>query len=401
LTKRVALAAAVALAMSVPLAMSAPLAAQAEVRPSPIPLTFPTPRPTFSTGPDVSSAQRAFQQAQQVLAAEKAKLDSAKASAIAALQAYQDARRASVEAAAAAAAAAARAETAKAATAAAQAELQGYAGSLYRVGSVDPRLLVLTASLTSDEPQQFFNGIDMARQIGVRRGRIINTLTVAQAEEAAADAAAHDTAERQRAATARASRADTAARAAVADYTKQVARRQADLAKKTGVLSDAKTRQRALARAEAIARARGWTPAPPCAGQDVSRFANGLIPLDALCPLLFTTNHRLRADAAYNFNAMATAYAEYFGLPLCVTDSYRSYGAQVAVAAEKPTLAAEPGHSNHGWGLATDLCDGIQSFDTPTHQWMVDNAPTYGWFHPDWAEPTGSKPEPWHWEFAG
>jgi hypothetical protein len=32
---------------------------------------------------------------------------------------------------------------------------------------------------------------------------------------------------------------------------------------------------------------------------------------------------------------------------------------------------------------------------------MVDNAPRYGWFHPAWAELDGSKPEPWHWEFAG
>lgn len=35
------------------------------------------------------------------------------------------------------------------------------------------------------------------------------------------------------------------------------------------------------------------------------------------------------------------------------------------------------------------------------HQWMQDNSMRFGWFHPDWAEPTGSKPEPWHWEFAG
>jgi LAS superfamily LD-carboxypeptidase LdcB len=120
-----------------------------------------------------------------------------------------------------------------------------------------------------------------------------------------------------------------------------------------------------------------------------------------MCPLLFTTAHRLRADAAFAFNAMAHEYAGAFSTPLCVTDSYRSYDAQVRVAAEKPDLAADPGHSNHGWGLATDLCGGIESFDTPTHQWMVDNAPRYGWFHPAWAEIDGSMPEPWHWEFAG
>ena len=396
MSKRAALFAAVALSLSLPAAT-----ATAEVRPSPIPLTFPTPQPTFSAGPDVDSAQRAVQRAQQGLIAEQALLNAARTKAIRALQAFQDAKRASADAAAAAAAAAVRADEAKAATEAARAELQGYAGSLYRVGSVDARLLILTASLTSKEPEQFFNGIDMARQVGQHRGRVIKSLTEAQTEEIIAVAAAHDTVEAQRIATAKAAKADAAAKVAVAGYAAQVAKRQADLAKKTGILTDAKTRKRALARATAIAHQRGWVSTPACTGSDVSRYPNGFLPLDALCPLLFTTSHRLRADAAYAFNALATAYAETFGLPLCVTDSYRSYGAQVAVAAEKPTLAAEPGHSNHGWGLATDLCDGIEAFDTPTHQWMVDNAPKYGWFHPDWAEQTGSKPEPWHWEFSG
>lgn len=98
---------------------------------------------------------------------------------------------------------------------------------------------------------------------------------------------------------------------------------------------------------------------------------------------------------------MATEYAATFGTRLCVTDAYRTFDAQVAVKAEKPTLAAHPGRSNHGWGIAADLCGGVESFDSPAHQWMLDNAMLFGWFHPPWAEPTGGKPEGWHWEFAG
>jgi len=98
---------------------------------------------------------------------------------------------------------------------------------------------------------------------------------------------------------------------------------------------------------------------------------------------------------------MAKAYAAEFGSPLCVTDSYRSLGEQVRVYAAKPKLAAHPGTSNHGWGTALDLCGGIESFGTTQHAWMLTHAPLFGWFHPGWAEPTGSKPEPWHWEFAG
>jgi LAS superfamily LD-carboxypeptidase LdcB len=98
---------------------------------------------------------------------------------------------------------------------------------------------------------------------------------------------------------------------------------------------------------------------------------------------------------------MSKAYAQEFGVPTWVTDSYRNYDEQVAVAAAKPDLAARPGSSNHGWGVATDLCDGIQAFGTPTHAWMVDNSMLYGWFLPSWAQQNGSSPEAWHWEFAG
>jgi len=52
-------------------------------------------------------------------------------------------------------------------------------------------------------------------------------------------------------------------------------------------------------------------------------------------------------------------------------------------------------------GRAVDLCGGVQSFGSPAHQWMRQNAPLYGWFHPSWAAAGGSLPEPWHWEYAG
>ena len=107
----------------------------------------------------------------------------------------------------------------------------------------------------------------------------------------------------------------------------------------------------------------------------------------------------LRPGAAAAFNAMSIAYQKDTGSPICVTDSYRSYAEQVSVKAEKGKWAATPGRSEHGMGRAVDLCGGINSFGTPAHLWMKQNAPLYGWFHPDWAEPTGSLPEPWHWEY--
>ena len=54
----------------------------------------------------------------------------------------------------------------------------------------------------------------------------------------------------------------------------------------------------------------------------------------------------------------------------------------------------------HAWGLALDLSCGVQSFETPAHAWVADNAQRFGWVLPDWARSTGSRPEPWHWEYV-
>ena len=132
-----------------------------------------------------------------------------------------------------------------------------------------------------------------------------------------------------------------------------------------------------------------------------AEYPNGKIPVDGLCPLIGAPGQSLRPSGAAAFNAMSIAFEKDSGSPICVTDSYRSYAEQVAVKAVKGKWAATPGRSEHGMGRAVDLCGGINSFGTPAHLWMKQNAPLYGWFHPDWAEPTGSLPEPWHWEFAG
>ena len=141
------------------------------------------------------------------------------------------------------------------------------------------------------------------------------------------------------------------------------------------------------------------TSAPLCT-QDTGDYANGMFPATALCAVRGFPGHMMRPAAARALNALATAYRKDTGTNLCVTDTYRSYAAQVDVKGRKPTLAATPGTSNHGLGLAVDLCGGIDSFGTLQHQWMQQHAPLFGFYHPSWAQPGGSKPEPWHWEFA-
>ncbi|SMY11280.1 D-alanyl-D-alanine carboxypeptidase family protein [Brevibacterium jeotgali] len=128
---------------------------------------------------------------------------------------------------------------------------------------------------------------------------------------------------------------------------------------------------------------------------------NGRIPAVALCAVQTAPGHLLRCDAARAFDEMSHAYAQRFGTPISVTDSYRDYDTQVILKRRKGRMAAAPGTSNHGWGLAMDLGGGINRFGTEAHTWMQSNGPRHGWIHPSWARQGGSLPEAWHWEFAG
>jgi hypothetical protein len=128
---------------------------------------------------------------------------------------------------------------------------------------------------------------------------------------------------------------------------------------------------------------------------------NGFLPPEALCRLRTAPGQLLVAPAAQAFDAMSAAFAATFSQPLCVTDSYRDYATQVDVFRRKPNLAATPGRSQHGWGLAVDLCGGVQQYGSAAYQWLKQNSTTFRYVHPDWAEPNGTRPEPWHWEFRG
>ncbi|RYV51558.1 hypothetical protein EUA98_08140 [Pengzhenrongella frigida] len=133
----------------------------------------------------------------------------------------------------------------------------------------------------------------------------------------------------------------------------------------------------------------------------LASYANGRVPAEALCAVGFAPDHQLRCDAADALAALNESYRATFGSDLVVTDSYRSYSAQVACSRTKGRLCARPGTSNHGLGVALDLGDGVQTFGTAQHEWMSAHAGAFGWVLPEWASITGSKREPWHWEFTG
>jgi hypothetical protein len=127
--------------------------------------------------------------------------------------------------------------------------------------------------------------------------------------------------------------------------------------------------------------------------------SNGQIPGEALCAL-GVARHALRCDAAVAYGRMSAEFHAAFGTPLAITDSYRSLASQVSAFARKPGLAAVPGTSNHGWALAVDLGGGINIARSPQWTWMTENAGRFGFVQPDWAQPGGEKPEPWHWEYG-
>ena len=88
-----------------------------------------------------------------------------------------------------------------------------------------------------------------------------------------------------------------------------------------------------------------------------------------------------------------------FGRDLCITDSYRTLAEQRHLAYTKGGLAATPGTSNHGWGLAIDLCT-AETRNSDVLTWLTENGPIFGWANPGWALPGGAGPhEAWHWEY--
>jgi hypothetical protein len=151
--------------------------------------------------------------------------------------------------------------------------------------------------------------------------------------------------------------------------------------------------------AQTVSRSLSRLPLPTCDGIVAHTSGNGEIPADDLCTLWDGTN-MLRGDAAVALTELNDNFKVAMGHDLCVTDSYRTLGEQRRLKATKGGLAATPGTSNHGWGLAVDLC-GSETHSKTVMSWLKENGPTFGWDNPAWARSGGSGPhEPWHWEYV-
>lgn len=134
----------------------------------------------------------------------------------------------------------------------------------------------------------------------------------------------------------------------------------------------------------------GYGPMP--VPTELVGFGNGQVPTHALLPLEAQPYHRLAEPAARAWDSVVRAAAAE-GITLRITDSYRDFAEQVDLVERKGLysqggLAATPGRSNHGWGLAVDA----DVTDPHTLQWLRVNGPRFGFVET-------SDREPWHWEF--
>lgn len=134
------------------------------------------------------------------------------------------------------------------------------------------------------------------------------------------------------------------------------------------------------------------------------RVQNGFLPDSVLQQI--NANCRIWRPAAPALLAMMNA-ASRAGVALNPESCYRSYGNQVAVRADwcrrgSCRYAAVPRTSVHGWGKAVDFAGGTGqlTFSSPGYAWLTANARRYCFMHPQWAQPYGSSPEPWHWEWT-
>lgn len=132
-------------------------------------------------------------------------------------------------------------------------------------------------------------------------------------------------------------------------------------------------------------------------------FRNGQIPLANL--IQYQPDKYLQADAARSLRRLATAFQSRWGEDLFVDwyqDLYRDIARQQAMWNNRgngfpwPASVASPGNSIHGWARSADLT-GYGASGSQRHQWLVANAPVYGWTW-DYGRQLG---EGWHFDYVG
>jgi hypothetical protein len=123
---------------------------------------------------------------------------------------------------------------------------------------------------------------------------------------------------------------------------------------------------------------------------ELEAYGNGKIPASALQPV-GSSGFKMWAPAAGSMTRMI-ADAQKAGVHIGITQTYRPLAEQFDLARRKGLysqggLAAKPGTSEHGWGMAADLDLNPQAL-----AWVRQNGEKYGFYN------TASR-ESWHWGF--
>jgi hypothetical protein len=116
--------------------------------------------------------------------------------------------------------------------------------------------------------------------------------------------------------------------------------------------------------------------------------SNGRLSADELSPI---PGGELRKDAAAAWNAPGGP-ADAGLRPGGPRSSYRTYEEQVELWGDYQAggnLAAYPGTSNHGWGVAIDCPNGWEQ------EWLASHGAKFGW------KKTEAFSEAWHWNYVG
>lgn len=149
-------------------------------------------------------------------------------------------------------------------------------------------------------------------------------------------------------------------------------------------------------------------------------YKNGQIPTSKLRPILSASTYnssvnksdggqiRLFEDASLALDKLLAA-ATHAGIILKINSAYRTYDNQERVFKDNcsnavgsgrcvvrpgKNLAAIPGTSNHGFGLAIDFANknfGLINENMPEYKWVSENGPRFGFKR--------IAAESWHWEF--
>ena len=144
--------------------------------------------------------------------------------------------------------------------------------------------------------------------------------------------------------------------------------------------------------------------ASACLAPGPGGLINGFLP-DSVLQTVTAGCQMWQPAAPSLINLLAAADAQ--GVQLTPVSCYRTYAQQVAernywCGLGACQFAAIPGTSLHGWGKAVDFADqsGSLTFSSFGYFWLKVYAGNYCFVHPPWAEPGGSAPEPWHWEWV-